>query len=115
MTSTTGTISLDTALHLLGKPRRRQLLRELDRRQGPVTVGELADELGARRADGRGRIRTTTALCHVSLPMLDDADVVEYDVEGATVRRGPTFEEVVDLLHAIRQQREQSDVTGERT
>lgn len=85
-------LPLDSALDLCADPQRRRLLSLLGREPPPIGVERLGEVLADRtdagpRVDGVShRRRITTALSHVHLPLLDDADVVDYDADERTVR-----------------------------
>lgn len=74
--------SLDAIFELLADQRRREALYVLDRREGPITVAELADEVATVVEAGPERV--AIALHHVHLPKLADAGVVSYDAEART-------------------------------
>jgi len=73
-------ISTETALRLLVKQERRQIIRRLADTPNGVTAGELARELGEpavmyRGGDGE-QDRRSIQLHHVHLPMLEAANVI---------------------------------------
>lgn len=89
--------SLDEIFELLANQRRRESLYVLVRREGPITVTELGDEVASVVEATPERV--ATALYHVHLPKLADAGVVEYDVETGTVRLTDAFDRFHRYLH----------------
>jgi DNA-binding transcriptional ArsR family regulator len=78
----------DTVYRVLADRRRRAVLRFLVDRSGTATVDELTDWLWERERGQHGtdsRSRIAVDLYHTELPMLADADVVEYDREEESV------------------------------
>ena len=100
-------VALDETLKLVADQTRRRLLWRLDG-ASELSVELLADELadhgetqtdGGTRADGRRTVEV--ALCHVHLPRLADAGVIDYDREAGTVEptdRTEAVREVIDLV-----------------
>lgn len=96
-------ITTDAVLRLLAERQRRAVLRRLTDAAEPVAVESLAASLATTTSDVAGvRIR----LRHTHLPKLHDADVIDYDAEDGTVRRGPRFDAVASLLRIITAHRE---------
>lgn len=51
----------------------------------------------------RGSRERVVELVHVHLPLLEDADLIEWDRESRTIARGPNYDElepVIELLEA---------------
>ena len=90
MTTTTHTLSTDTALRLLANQQRRTILRHVTDGNGTTTVDQLIDSLltdTSPSADrGATRDRMATSLHHVHLPMLQEAGVIEYDPHRETIQ-----------------------------
>lgn len=82
----------ETARHrVLSSERRRHVLAVVESRQSPVSLAALtaavvAREDGATPADDTAREHVCISLHHVHLPMLDQHDVLEYDVDANLVR-----------------------------
>lgn len=76
---------VDTAYRILSDRRRRLLLWHLESRGDEVAVVELADRLAERESVEAERETVAIDLYHRSLPMLADAEAVEYDTEEGTV------------------------------
>lgn len=77
---------------LLSHPHRRFVLTHLDEIDDSRTVGEVAKDLGAWRAElpltdrtARGVDGIETALHHHHLPKIAEANVIEYDPTEGTV------------------------------
>jgi DNA-binding transcriptional ArsR family regulator len=85
--------NLDTWLRILADEERRAAISYL-REHREASLSELAEHV-ARTASNRPgepsppeRDRTRTALYHVHLPLMDDADVVDWDHEERRIRVG---------------------------
>jgi DNA-binding transcriptional ArsR family regulator len=98
MGATSETITTETALRALAKPERREIIDRLAATSEDTTLRELGAALDAMDATPRDEF---VALHHVHLPLLRDADIVEYDTDRRTVRRGPQFETVLSLLRLV--------------
>jgi hypothetical protein len=98
-------ISTETALRLLTKRQRRRILRRVADTPEGTTVDGLTEHLavaGSTTSNGNGLSESRgIELHHVHLPMLREADVIEYDAGRPTVRRGREFQRVLSLLEAI--------------
>ncbi|MEY7849907.1 hypothetical protein AB7C87_12000 [Natrarchaeobius sp. A-rgal3] len=85
---------LETLIDALADSTRRLILTVLDERDRPIGVEPLARSLAARTNSTRKAIsdrrleRLRTALVHVHLPVLADADLVEYDVATDRISTG---------------------------
>lgn len=97
---------LDACLRLVADRHRRRLLQQLRHDStGKTTIDDLVDQLlGTGAAPGTEQIRDreqlVVQLYHTHLPKLEDHGVVEYDLEGGTVRYQPNdrIEAVLDRL-----------------
>ncbi|ELY62140.1 hypothetical protein C493_00955 [Natronolimnohabitans innermongolicus JCM 12255] len=70
-----------------------------------VSIDELRTTLAdassaATEPDPNRAARIETRLRHVHLPMLDEAEVFEYDATQGTVQAGPLFPLATDLVEA---------------
>ena len=105
-------ISTETALRLLTKQQRRQILRRVADTPDGTTVDQLTKHLREADSpppDGDGSVEhRNIELHHVHLPNLQDADVIEYDVDDGTVHRGREFQGVHSLLEGIDDHREET-------
>lgn len=88
----------DATLRLLSDRRRRGVLLRLTDADEPVTVESLTASF-ATTATPADTVRLQ--LLHNHLPKLHDADVIDYDTEARTVRRGSEFDAVASLLQAV--------------
>jgi hypothetical protein len=79
-------LHLDDALAVGRHRDRRRVLAALAIERPPVPVGRLAATLAATPGDDRSSDRVRTALEHVHLPLLADADVVRFDRADGVVR-----------------------------
>lgn len=82
----TDVLTRDQIFSLLSSRRRRLVIRELARYDGPAEVGTLAELIAARENDtdreeltSQQRKRAYTSLYQTHLPKLADAGLVEYD------------------------------------
>ncbi len=109
MTSSRQRISTETALRLLEDEQRRRTVRRVADAPDGTTVDQLANHLQDpdrdRSADADVPEDRTIRLHHVHLPMLADADAIEYDPDRGTVDRGPAFRDVRSLLELIAEHR----------
>ncbi|WP_147587292.1 DUF7344 domain-containing protein [Halorubrum lipolyticum] len=91
MYSDTQTVTTETLLRAVAAPERRAVLRHLHATDSrAVDVEDLAEvvESRGRSPDSEG-VRTAIELHHTHLPVLADADVIEFDrSRGAVVYRG---------------------------
>lgn len=78
-------LSPDTVADLLDDERRQRLLSCLEDYDDPVALADLADEVAVRERDtsitsipGEAILQVYMSLYHTHVPMLADADVVEY-------------------------------------
>lgn len=102
-TSTSG-ISTNTAFQLLSDSKRRTVLRHMAENDETTTIDQLVDVLSGKAASvdrETTRDQLAIALHHVHLPMLDEADVVEYDPAEKTVQYH-SVDVIEDLLQASR-------------
>ena len=103
-------ISTETALRLLTKQHRRQILRRMADTPNGTTVDQLKKHLGVASSmnpDGNGSVEhRDIELHHVHLPMLQEASVIDYDPSQDTVHRDRAFQDVLSLLEVIDDHRE---------
>ncbi|WP_251344127.1 DUF7344 domain-containing protein [Haloplanus halophilus] len=116
-----GEIDWSAVFGALANEQRRLLLRNLRTRRGPVALSEAVDDLSGGADDLSGgaddRRRVAVGLYHVHLPKLEAVGIVEFDLDGRVIDRGPAFEAAADLLdHASRVDgsRGRSGATGAR-
>jgi len=89
--SDTGLLPDQDCIELLASNRRRTLLRvlEQDGTRQQYTLEALATAVAQTEREGELNAipsrRVATALHHNHLPKLDDADIVDYDVDGGRV------------------------------
>jgi hypothetical protein len=90
-TEDSDTISQNGAYDILSNERRRFVLSYLSRVDGPVELGELAEEIGrwetgSESLSRKERKRVYVSLYQTHIPRLADAGVIEYDSETGLVR-----------------------------
>ncbi|WP_418285081.1 DUF7344 domain-containing protein [Halorubrum sp. DTA46] len=104
-------ISTETALRLLTRQQRRQILRQMADAAEETTVSQLKKHLEVAdseySAEDDSVERRGIGLHHIHLPMLQDANVIEHDAGRGVVYRGEAFQDVLSLLEAIDAQREE--------
>lgn len=94
-------ISLETALRLLTNQQRRRIIRRVADTPDGTTVDHLTTQPGVA-PDGNGSVAgLAVELHHVHVPMLQDANVIEYDDSREVVRRGQQFQAAASLLAVI--------------
>ncbi|WP_227133093.1 DUF7344 domain-containing protein [Halorubellus salinus] len=110
MPDSSSDLPTEAALRLLLKEERRRVIRTLAERQRETTVDQLAAALcespaatprGSRTVDEGDLDDAVLDLLHVHIPVLRDGDVIVYDPQQETVRRGEQFRPVRNLLAAI--------------
>lgn len=96
----------DVAFDLLKDPHRRHALSYLLETDGPAELATLAEHVAAGsgssdRVPTEDVAATRTSLRHSHLPRMEDADVIDYDPDEATValtRRAEAFESALSTL-----------------
>lgn len=89
MTTVSRDVSTDAVLRLLASRERRAVLRQLAEMEGRTTVRHLADSVASSRGlrgDELTREELAVTLHHVTLPMLAEAGLAEFDEREGTVR-----------------------------
>ncbi len=81
-----GDVPLEVAIDVLAHPRRRRAIAVLRQAEAPVSLQELARQMGAR-ADERSSTGLTIALHHQHLPKLGETGLIEYDASQRSVRQ----------------------------
>ena len=103
-------MTTETALDLLTNQQRQQILRRVADTPDGTTVDQLTQHLrGADSLQPGGNSSVEhrgIELHHVHLPKLQDANVIEYDTSQGTVHQGREFQQVLALLKAIDNHRE---------
>jgi len=77
-------VTVDRLLQILGERRRRYVLYHLERRDGPVSVDDLAETVARIESHGdrvtdEQRIRVGVSLRHAHIPTLETTEFVHYD------------------------------------
>ncbi|WP_226006772.1 DUF7344 domain-containing protein [Natrinema salinisoli] len=111
--------AVDTALDLLANQRRREVLEYLEETGGSATLTELAVEVATREAgaepnaisdhgdvSARDRRAVRISLHHTHIPMLANADVVDYDTETETVTLHDRGRALLDQRDALSEPRQ---------
>lgn len=96
-------LSADLVFEVLADRHRRAILRTLDRREGVVTVEQLVTEsLSATDETSPGttgfRSLVLARFCHVHLPKLTDAELIEYWPRQRLVEPKPVIEQLQPFL-----------------
>ncbi|NHN40552.1 hypothetical protein G9C85_02725 [Halorubellus sp. JP-L1] len=103
--------SLDQLFDLLSKERCRYALYYLEEQEGPVSVGDLAAQVGEWEADP-GQVPITeekfrdvkVELHHDSLPRVSEAEYVRYDADEGVVEitdEPPDFRAITSVAKVI--------------
>lgn len=92
-----------TVARCLSRPRRRYVLHRLSETETPLALADVAEDIADWEAESSqtdcsdeaiGSVQV--ALHHVHLPMLAEADLVQYDVEQRTVELADCPQELFD-------------------
>lgn len=93
----------ETVYRVLSASRRRHLLVILDDLDAESTqLGELAERVAAREADGSGFEASRISLYQSHLPLLDSLGVVEWDRETGAVSPQEPAAPLADMIREIR-------------
>ena len=95
---------IDAALRALADERRRLSIRYLvETPEGTASFDEIQDYVTAYGADDTDPREVAIELHHVHLPLLTEADIVEYDPRSKTVRyrTDPLLEDVLSSIEAV--------------
>lgn len=101
-------LSLDETFQILSASRRRGVISALLALGDEVSRSDVTDyvaeiesaEDGDEGYEVSTRKRVQIGLIQIHLPKLDDYGVIDYDRDGATIRKGPNFETVVEKSFA---------------
>lgn len=80
---------LDDVLQTLGVARRREMLRRLDDAQCPVALADIAHEIADHEHTPDNLERVRVALHHSDVPLLSEANLIEYSPDRETVALAP--------------------------
>jgi hypothetical protein len=104
---------LDTIFSTLKNQRRRYVLHYLDVTDGPVALGDLAEQIAAWENDKEPRLITSSerkrvyvGLYQCHLPKLDDSGAVSYNKPRGIVERGELFDAYRAYLPSCHRTRE---------
>jgi predicted transcriptional regulator len=93
--------SLDTFFEILANTYRRQLLFSL------LEHDRLDDDYSPTSADVTSsddqESQRSIQMIHTHLPKLDDADIIEWNQDNQTVRKGSRFDEIRPLVQMLRE------------
>lgn len=88
-------LTLDAILQVTKNQRRRRILRYLEPEDGPVAIGDIAEQLAQQEYDcpnggptSTQRKRMYVGIYQGHLPKLDQMGVIEFDKEGRTAELG---------------------------
>lgn len=98
----------DETFELLSNHRRRYTLHYLEQNGGPVTLGDLSEQVAAWENDTTTealsydeRKRVYTSLQQIHLPRMDEADVVVFDDREGVIEMGPEAAELGVYLEIV--------------
>lgn len=98
-------VSKDDAFHLLQTSRRRDVVRYLQGRNGPIELRDLAEQVAAWEhgttidsLSSSERQRVYISLYQTHLPKLDEHDIVDYDKNRGIVERRPRATQLESYL-----------------
>ncbi len=94
-------LTSDELYDVLSNRRRRYVIHALKRREQPIELGELANQIAAWESDtteqsvsSDARKSVYTSLQQAHLPKMDEANVVEFDKDRGVVDATPNLEEL---------------------
>lgn len=85
-------------LEVLADEQRREVVRILARRPGPISRDAMARHVRGAGETVDHETTRATRLHHCDLPKLAEYDVVAYDAEQGVVTAGPVFEAARDAI-----------------
>lgn len=98
-------VSIGVVFDILRNERRRLVLDHLEKQDGDVTLGELAEQLAAIENDkppaqitSQERKRLYVGLYQCHLPRMDDANAIDFDRDRGVVKRSEQTELFIDHL-----------------
>ncbi|MDL5360620.1 hypothetical protein [Halalkalicoccus sp. NIPERK01] len=101
----TNRLSDEDVFEILYNPRRRYTMEFLHRRDRPCSMEELVEHIAATEngvpigeLDNQQCRRVYVSLYQTHLPMLDEADAIEYDQEAQRIAPGPAATELLPYL-----------------
>lgn len=105
---TESTEAVTNTFSTLADPVRRYALDYLDGQEAPVDFDRLATRVAAWHIDGDPEAvddatltEMRTALYHMHLPKLAEADYIAWNADTHMIRRGPNFDEFAPLLQLM--------------
>jgi DNA-binding transcriptional ArsR family regulator len=108
--------TLDRFFRALSDGRRRQVVREIDRRGGTVSLTALSGAVAEAETDDGAEASSRRAvyldLYHTHLSVLSDADIVRYDSEKGTVEFGRRSDTARQVLREVEPEAESGTDDG---
>lgn len=92
---------VDSILQALADQRRRSVIQYLrDTSDGVGRYEELAEYVCSHRTGANDIEEVRSSLHHIALPVLDDAELIEYDSRSETVvyKPNPLAEDILDAI-----------------
>lgn len=103
------TLDEDELFDVLSNRRRRYAVHLLEREDGPIELGEMAEQIAAweneiecREVNHAQRKRVYTALQQSHLPRMDDADIVVFDDRSGTVTPTSNLDQLSIYVDIVR-------------
>ncbi len=95
------TVAPDLVLKALANQERRAVCQYLAGQQAPVTTNEVVARLQAQSADSRSRSQFVVALRHTHLPLLNEANIIEYTRSTERIESGRHLDVASEILDII--------------
>ncbi len=95
------TAAPDLVLKALANQERRAVCQYLAGQQAPVTTNEVVARLQAQSTDSRSRSQFVVALRHTHLPLLNEANVIEYSRSTERIEPGQYLDVASEILDVI--------------
>lgn len=92
--------TLDALFTSVASHQRRALIDYLHGNSTPVVLEEIIHEIAEQAAQSPDAV--AISLCHQHIPRLDETEIVDFDLETNTVRKGDRFETAINVLEATK-------------
>lgn len=92
---------LDRLFEVLANRNRRLIIDSLAY-ENPARVDSVG-LLASKDLDGHDREQVETAYYHFHLPKLEDAGIIDWNMDGEAIARGENFDKTLSMMDAMKQ------------